>query len=231
MTPLTTYTYTTGSASSDTVSATDEERLPPGGLSLRHGFPHWFGRAQKSGLSSVGSSRQVSGAQEETTVPGKTASGDNTFDPNASSAGPPSPTFSQGSAIRIPNLLSELERKISIIDVLEYVKQAFNNEAALDTLPVEAAANAGAWKAWRAYRINKGAMSAVVGPEDGEKQSDEWNWDGVWEERVRRGIDASISEAVLYGGAGGGDDTVSFPPLRRCSTLDDYATDSICGFR
>jgi hypothetical protein len=27
----------------------------------------------------------------------------------------------------------------------------------------------------------------------------EWNWDGVWEVRVKKGIEASVSEAVLYG--------------------------------
>src|SRR3954468_18567199 len=58
LTPLTTYTYTTGSSDTDTVSATDEERLPPGGFSLRHGFPQWFGRARRSAASS----RNVSGS-------------------------------------------------------------------------------------------------------------------------------------------------------------------------
>ena len=94
---------------------------------------------------------------------------------------------------------------------MQYVKQAFNDETALDSLPLEAAGNTGAWKAWRAYRISKGAMSAGAAiSKDGEKKSDDWNWDGVWEERVRRGIDASISESVLFGGAGGagGDDLV-----------------------
>lgn len=44
------------------------------------------------------------------------------------------------------------------------------------------------------------------------KQQEEWSWDGVWEERVRKGIDASISESTLYGGGSGGlDDLVGFP--------------------
>ena len=98
--------------------------------------------------------------------------------------------------------------------VLQYVKQAFSDETALDTLPLEAAGNAGAWKAWRAHRISKGSMNADAALGDTAKQTDEWNWDGVWEERVRRGIDASTSEAVLYGAAGGGGDClVCFPPL------------------
>jgi hypothetical protein len=40
------------------------------------------------------------------------------------------------------------------------------------------------------------------------KQPGEWNWEGVWEERVKRGIATSLSESVLYGNAGGADDVV-----------------------
>ncbi len=43
---------------------------------------------------------------------------------------------------------------------------------------------------------------------------DEWSWDGVWEDRVRKGIDASIAESTLYGGAAaGGDEVVRLPYL------------------
>lgn len=48
-------------------------------------------------------------------------------------------------------------------------------------------------------------------PSDGiARQPGEWNWGGVWEERVRRGVEASQSEAVLYGNASGRDDLVRF---------------------
>src|ERR1700761_791163 len=47
ITPLTTYMYTTDIQDSGTVSATDAERLPPGGFSLRDGFPCWFGRGAR----------------------------------------------------------------------------------------------------------------------------------------------------------------------------------------
>ena len=227
--PLTTYTYTTGSASSDTVSATDEERLPPGGFSLRHGFSHWFGRAQRSGLSSANSSRQVSNTQDGNLGSSNPPGEDKAESLGASSTGPPSPAFSQGSAVRN---LSEHVHKTSIVEVLHYVKQAFDDETALDTLPLEAAGNAGAWKAWRAYRISKGSMSADNVPGGAGKKTEEWNWDGVWEERVRRGIDASISEAVLYGGAGGGGDDLVRCPLIQTSiaSINDWKA-SIHGLR
>ena len=213
VTPLTTYTYTTGSASSDTISATDEERLPPGGFNLQQRFPHWFGRAQKSGLSSEGSSRQVSGTQEGASETSKTAIEDTPSHLNASLVGPPSPAFSHRSTSQLPRLLGQFERKTRIVDVLHYVKQAFSDESALDALPLAAAGNVGAWKAWRAYRISKGAIDVGAEAKDWGKQNDDWDWDGVWEQRVRRGIDVSTSESVLFGGAGGaGDDLVCFFP-------------------
>ena len=187
VTPLTTYTYTTGSASSDPISATDEERLPPGGFSLQHKFPHWFKRSQRSGLSSVGSSRQVSGSQGAAQDSVKKSSADPHLDPSSSTGGPPSPAFSHNFTPQIPHLLGQLQQQTSMIQVLQYVKQVFSDESGLDTLPLEAAGNEGAWKAWRAYRISKGAISPVVDPKSGKRESDEWDWNGVWEERVRRG--------------------------------------------
>ena len=94
--------------------------------------------------------------------------------------------------------------------VLEYMKRAFDDETALDTLPLEAAGNSGAWKAWRAYRRSNETGGKLVESTSSLQKQDEWSWDGVWEERVRRGIDASIAESTLYGGSGVGDDLVSF---------------------
>jgi hypothetical protein len=37
----------------------------------------------------------------------------------------------------------------------------------------------------------------------------EWNWDGVWEVRVKKGVDGSLAEAVLFG-KDSGDDLIRF---------------------
>lgn len=111
-----------------------------------------------------------------------------------------------------------------IIEVLEYLKSAFDNDATLDALPLEAAGNPGAWNAWQAHRksILRDSPTDADNPAHATsskqstkpesviyaKQPDEWSWDGVWEERVRKGIDASISDPVLYGNLSGGDDLV-----------------------
>ena len=51
-------------------------------------------------------------------------------------------------------------------------------------------------------------ISTKSSPGRGLKTSTEWNWDGVWLGRVKKGIDASISESVLYGIHEGDDDVV-----------------------
>ncbi|KAI9794471.1 MAG: hypothetical protein M1833_000384 [Piccolia ochrophora] len=47
----------------------------------------------------------------------------------------------------------------------------------------------------------------------------DWSWKGVWEERVKSGIDASLVEPILYGYSGNGDDLIHFQSLAT-STLN-----------
>lgn len=106
-----------------------------------------------------------------------------------------------------------------MLDVLYYVKKTFDDGTALDTLPLKAAGNPGAWHAWRAHRgtilQNTDSNNNILPTPRNNKsltghqnQQDQWSWEGVWEDRVRKGIDASISDAALYGNAVGGDDPV-----------------------
>lgn len=186
LTPLTTLTYTTGSLDTDTVSATDDERLPPGGFSLRHGFPQWFGRTQRS----TASSREVSGS----TVTSPTRK--NTYVPSTISS--------------IPVAVED----ISIVRVLDYIRCSFSEESVLDSLPLEAAANTSAYHAWQTYRApifqaqqppESSAESTVAEHNDDvtalgrNRRPGQWNWEGVWEERVKKAVKASLSEPVLYG--------------------------------
>lgn len=179
VTPLTTYTHSAGTAGSDTVSANDDERLPPGGFSLRYAFPTWFDQVKHRIAWSTYSKDSIAFNE--------------TLGPNSES------------------------RKSCIVDVLEYVKTAFDDASTLDDLPFEAAGNPGAWKAWRAHRKrfseDEGKISDT-GSNTSESMGhpSEWNWDGVWQDRVRKGIDASISAPVLYGSSGH-DDPVSFKSL------------------
>ncbi|KAF2458570.1 ubiquitin-conjugating enzyme/RWD-like protein [Lineolata rhizophorae] len=219
LTPLTTYTYTTGSSTSETVSASDEERLPPGGFSLRHGFPQWFGRARRSDQGS----REASGSQASQQEPS---------DPDERAlASPPLSTDGKAHSAQSKDPLS-----IRIVEVLRYIRSTFTNETVLDSIPLETAANPGAYHAWRTHRAhalqhstspNKGPSERSHGesPTVRARRPGEWNWEGVWEERVRKGIHASTSEAVLYG-TFGGDDIIRFSDIDT-ATLDKIRTELV----
>jgi hypothetical protein len=115
---------------------------------------------------------------------------------------------------------SPSRRSPHIIELLQYLRIAFDTEEVLDSIPLDVAANAGAWHAWQSYRAkssNSRARSVArsagtdgksqeversLSPKQqpgGARRPGEWNWQGVWEDRVRKSIIASTSEHVLYG--------------------------------
>ena len=171
LTPLTTFTHTTATSDADTVSATDEERLPPGGFSES---------AMQSPASTIAPVRSVA---EDTT-----------------SSSPGVQTSATG---------------VSIVTILEYIRSTFSEEAVLDSVSLDAAANPGAYHAWRAYRgsvlpaqqpLSPTSTTSSEGVALGRnRRPAEWNWDGVWEDRVKRAVSASLAEPVLYGPAAGED--------------------------
>jgi hypothetical protein len=239
ITPLTTYVHTTDITDSGTVSATDEERLPPGGFSLRHGFPTWFGRGSRS--------RQTSGQQQQQQQQQQHAPPPPPGSPSVTGTPPPLPPRSVPDGGRSSSHQSTPESKksasvtqgspsgtlfaesqsrhvrpaTSTYEVLLYLSSTFSSEAVLDSIPLEAAGNPGAWHAWRSRQRGKARGNPVVDVkgevkklEEGKagltpRKPGEWNWEGVWEERVRRGIQTSLSEAVLFG-QGQGDEVINF---------------------
>ncbi|KAM5348094.1 hypothetical protein ACJ41O_007918 [Fusarium nematophilum] len=222
ITPLTTYMYTTDIQDSGTVSASDQERLPPGGFSLRHGFPEWFGRGRRSLIEA----RRASGQQ----VPSPGSSNSMTTPTSAARLLP---------AEAAPYLQTG-KKGVSAYEVLHYIRSAFDDEGVLDSVPLTAAGNPGAWHAWRTHRRAAGKLaeepvpSSALNDEKAEEGSahapegaqdkanpasssaatsrhpGEWNWDGVWEDRVKKGIASSLSEPVLYGGTNTPDDLIRF---------------------
>ncbi|KAG9582584.1 hypothetical protein KCV04_g22902, partial [Aureobasidium melanogenum] len=88
-----------------------------------------------------------------------------------------------------------------------------------------------AWQTHRARVIGTAPRSAT--PEDGKtptsptsrqqpggaRRPGQWNWEGVWEERVKKGVQASVSQQTLFGTAGSNDDLINF------LNIDTDATD------
>ncbi|CAI0648999.1 unnamed protein product [Colletotrichum noveboracense] len=164
-----------------------------------------------------------------------------------------------------PGYLDTSRREVSTYEVLRYIRSTFDDDSVLDSVPLEAAGNPGAWHAWRtrqrqAGNVTEDSAKRPVEAQEGETEEKkaegetaaadgqdkaeqpvpeaepaapatpvantikrkpvsgvvptprhpgEWNWEGVWEDRVQKGIAASLSEAVLYGAASGGDDLAS----------------------
>ncbi|TRX98835.1 hypothetical protein FHL15_000177 [Xylaria flabelliformis] len=195
-----------------TVSATDEERLPPGGFSLRHGFPDWFGRRGRKSADNKKSDRDQAARQTPHRPPPPT---------DLSSGGTHS---SRNSAMgQSPGFFDTKREEVSIFAVLHYIRSTFDDEDVLDTIPLEAAGNPGAWHAWRTYRVEKGKEFEPLSSGDGvdaaatsttsqgsARRPGEWNWEGVWEERVKKGVSTSLSEPVMFGGVGAADDVMRF---------------------
>ncbi|MCJ1310640.1 hypothetical protein MMC25_004305 [Agyrium rufum] len=189
--PLTTYTHTTSTFGSDGQSAVDQERLPPGGFTLQHGFPSLF-----------------------------------TLDTE-------DPTVSQ-----------QPGRTVNVKEILKYILSVFEDEALLDSLPLSSACNPGAWHAWRAHKGYKPATARDSPRRDSRpvsvasshrrtgsmvraqamisKPPTEWNWKGVWADRVSKGIRASISDSVLYSSREG-DDLLNFSDMKEQSVASLYA--------
>ncbi|OJD16024.1 hypothetical protein AJ78_03777 [Emergomyces pasteurianus Ep9510] len=242
--PLTTYTFSTNSPDTDTVSATDEERLPPGGYSLRHGFPHWFGRARRSASNSAASSRNVSGDQQNEakpaaplgqqpggrlsesipSTPSKNPTTSSTGEQDVSSEGPISSPDSRGRVSPMPTgpPHTSPQMDVPVLKMLNYIRSTFDDEAVLDSIPLEAAGNPGAWHAWQSHRGLQ-YREGEDGPDAQAKRDNphtrrpgEWNWEGVWEKRVQAGIETSYLESVLFGGStrgGASDDLIRFVKL------------------
>ncbi|KAK4463691.1 hypothetical protein QBC42DRAFT_337380 [Cladorrhinum samala] len=255
ITPLTTYMYTTDVQEGGTVSATDEERLPPGGFSLRCGFPGWFGRGRRR--------EAVRDREEETTtsppppLPPRRVEGENRDETPPPPLPPRSLNHSEGHVVAVGgatpgSVASEstavtsraggrARREASTYEVLEYIRSTFDDADVLDSVPLEAAGNPGAWHAWRTHRralerrggvwspsqsvdgSRRGSVVTVATPTTSAerlvmsrsatpsaRRPEEWNWEGVWHERVKRGVATSLSEAVLFGGAGMADEVINF---------------------
>ena len=203
VTPLTTYTYTTGSSATDPVSATDEERLPPGGLSMSYHFPRWFEHARspsspmfRNGVLLPNGTNRSKRSSWDSSSPRGALKGHSR---KSQSFHIPPPREDDDST-------TPSEPSHNIVEVLRYIKRAFEDEKCLDNLPLEAAGNPGAWHAWRSYRkrhLTKTDLDTntptKVGNTVAEKRGRGWNWDGIWADRAKKAILASQSDATLFG--------------------------------
>lgn len=112
-----------------------------------------------------------------------------------------------------------------IAQVLQYLRLVFSAPEIIDEVPLSSAANPSAWHAWRSHRAkvlgdnraqspakslngdasSEGSLSPRTAQPGGARRPGEWNWSGVWEDRVRKVIVASRTESTLFRGGETGD--------------------------
>ncbi|KIW46974.1 uncharacterized protein PV06_02591 [Exophiala oligosperma] len=191
--PQTTYTFSASvvDSTTNTISASDNNRLRPGEFWLRYGFPYWF--------------PQWNVASEEVVH-------DNDVMVKQQASGPGSETDTVDEPVGQPSGDEEIhDRKGLLLKLISHIKSAFEDADMLDKMPLEFAGDPSAWHAWRAHRglsrkevRSKCPTVANDGSPSSPKNPGEWKWDGVWESRVNNGIEASINEVTLFGSAAGG---------------------------
>ncbi|KXJ92247.1 ubiquitin-conjugating enzyme [Microdochium bolleyi] len=208
--PLSTHVYSADFRENGTMSSADHERLSPGGFSLKQAFPDWYARKSKA------STPRPDQAQTPPRPPPKDGLPAGLTPRSVSTA------LSNPQESAIPT-----GRSISMYEVLRYMRSAFDDESVLDAVQLPNSGNPGAWHAWRTHRMDNGhvyngeeAATAVVDvrespgpsttPSESAVRHGDWNWQGVWEERVQRGISASLTESALFGGSSTGDDVIRF---------------------
>jgi hypothetical protein len=108
---------------------------------------------------------------------------------------------------------TESKETVPVSVLLDYIRSTFDDETVLDSLPLEAAGNPGAWHAWRAHRQGGSTSALRSGLKKESPQArlpGDWHWDGIWAKRVRTEIEASHSDQILFGNParGGSDETV-----------------------
>lgn len=199
--PLTTYTFAAGALDPNaTLSSGDTERLPPGSFNLREHFSDWY--TSKT-------------SQSDTAQP---------------LVAEPLSTRRAGDANGSEVITTQTEGTLRIVELLEYVKQAFEDAAFLDSLPLRAAVNTNAWHAWRAHRGLPRIVSRSISPASAEsgrtplspgRTPGDWNWDGVWESRVKNAMEESTSDAVLFGSKSNRAMTTSSGHIRFAKNDDD----------
>jgi hypothetical protein len=207
--------YTSSEDDSNGVVVLEDEKLPPGGFSLRHGFPSWFKRTRTKADSS--------GERD----PAQTSENN-----SANSQATPAALSSISSTSRD---MADPEDGITVYELLRYIRSTFDDATVLDDVPIEAAGNSGAWRAWKAHREHEAQVAKVkrlsglggntsspskrnLVPKAARKPG-EWNWEGVWEVRAKKGIDLSVSEASLYGNSTSNDELVGVPNIMEIGGL------------
>ena len=174
--------YTTSAPPEGTVSATDAERLPPGGFALRDGFPEWFDRREASqtgrNIATYEVLRYLRTTFDDAEVLDKVP---------LAAAGNPGAWHAWRCHRVKGGIVYPSEEK-------DAVEGESDDNASVSSRGVP-----------DGYQRLAGGSTAPTA----SRRPGEWNWDGVWEVRVKKGTEGSLAEGTLFGREAG-DDLIRF---------------------
>lgn len=227
ITPPTTKIYTATVQHPDIVSVTDEELPTSGFFSLRHGFPRWFGRVNGK-LDNENEDEKKLFSEKEVPLESTSATGIGPSPKKLAGSNltlRKKPPYE----IEIYELISYIRSTFDDENILDQIPLgvagnpgawhawrtyraklginpktlADDTKSELDLLGPdncdEIASPDGKLSS------NSAKSEEKLGSDHDEtslppaKKPGEWSWDGVWEPRVKKCVDASISEIVLFG--------------------------------
>ncbi|KAK4197227.1 hypothetical protein QBC40DRAFT_232582 [Triangularia verruculosa] len=211
-------------------------RLPPGGFGLGHGFPGWFksdddGEQQQhqemGGAFVVGGSgikKGASGGAKKVSTWEVLRYIKSTFDDEGvldevplEAAGNPGAWHAWRTHRRCQREREQREREREEQKKREQGAAGVGDEVVVEKAETVVSDDGrGSVGGGGDARTSSGSLVSQVPatPTSSGRRPEEWNWEGVWERRVKKGIAASLSEGVLFGGAAGGpDEVINFLPM------------------
>lgn len=208
--PLTTYSYVSNNTetSAKNSNVRYELLLPPGGFSL-HGMSSQIeGQFCNDIMSHVETSNKQNNITSNNFADTEPATSRNV-------------ALSDVSLLSSASQLSKKRPRYAVAKVLYYIKVAFSSHYFLDSVLLDDAVNPGAFFAWRSHRLSTAPDDYNSCQEKAKKSassqfpktartskgnspnmwSGQWNWDGVWKDRVHKAVQASIADSILFGSA------------------------------
>lgn len=178
-----------------------QQGLPPGYFNLKHGFPEWSTESpvpSRTPNKHLHPNDQLTAASSKRLPP----------DPPLSPATAATKTLRNKRSYR--SLKAERPGDLGgdrsgssapLLSILHYLKSTFSDEAVLDDISPNLAANITAWKAWKEHQSSLNASETEE--EDSEDDSPPRSIARTaWEDKVSSCVEGSKSEGVLFGGLG-----------------------------
>ena len=224
LTPLTTATFSSMASENDPDGTAMQDRLPPGAFSLKHGFPRWYPKGNASKAASVNA--------QTSTESSNVGNGEHDSSSNVT---PTAARIEDDDIVHVVDILRYIRQSFESAPVLDsvpfeaagnpgawYAWRAYrlkvlekecNEGADLDVATPSKGHARTPSKPSHGRASSRGVNRSQSETPGRPKRPSEWNWEGVWEQRVKRAVQDSVNEGTLFGV--GGESEIAFTDIKR----------------